>query len=240
LNYNQLKSFVDKFGNFYSFSFLNQIGLFGYYIEYILGKKEFTSKEIRECFQTLALQLPSNLPFMMHFLTGKKKKFVKYGKAIRVAGPEVEKIKKILKGKGSYKQSSTKNDFPDELGIHEKISSVSKDLYFDGYYSPAIFEAVKVLEQEIKKKSGVHNLIGAKLVNKVFNPNKLILKIVEGEDHENIDEREGFRLILMGVLQGIKNPKSHSIQELKDPKKALEYLAMMSLLLKRIDDSTKS
>ena len=239
MNYDQLKSFTDKFGNFYSFNFLNQIVLFGYYVEHILGKKGITSKEIRECFQTLALTLPANLPFMISILTGKKKKFVKYGKVVRVSGPEVEKIKKILQGKGTFRQTSTKNEFPDELGIHEKISAVSKDLYFDGYYSPAIFEAVKVLELEIKNKSGVKNLIGVKLVNKVFNPNKPILKIVEGNDQENVDEREGFRYILMGVLLGVKNPKSHSIQELKDPKKALEYLAMLSLLLKRIDESTK-
>lgn len=235
----QLKSFVDRFEGFYSFSYLNKIILFGYYVEHVIKKGQFTSKDIRECFQTLALRLPANLPFMMKFLIGKKKKFVKYGKTIQVIGSEADKIQKSLEGETTFKENSIGNEFPKELGIHEKISEVSKDLYFDRYYSPSIFEAVKVLEQEIKKKSGIKNLLGVKLVNKVFNPKKPVLKIVKGNDIEHIDEREGFRLILMGVFLGIKNPKSHSIQELKDPEKALEYLAMLSLMLKRVDESIK-
>ena len=42
----------------------------------------------------------------------------------------------------------------------------------------------------------------------------------------------------MGAFQGIKNPKSHSIQPLKDSDKTLEYLAFVSLLMKRLDEST--
>ena len=235
----QLKSFVDKFDEFYNFNYLDKIVLFGYYVEHVLEKEQINSKDIRECFQALALPLPANLPFMMRFLTDKKKKFVKYGKTIQVIGSEAERIQKSLEGETIFKENLIENKFPKELGIHEKISDVSKDLYFDKYYSPAIFEAVKVLEQEIKKKSGVKDLVGTKLVNKVFSSNKPILKIVDGSDREHTDEREGFRFILMGIFLGIKNPKSHSIQELKDPEKALEYLAMLSLMLKRVEESIK-
>ena len=63
------------------------------------------------------------------------------------------------------------------------------------------------------------------------------MKVIEGDNIEHVDEREGFRYLLVGVFRGIKNPHSHSIQELSDPTKALEYLAMISILLKRVIDS---
>ena len=124
--------------------------------------------------------------------------------------------------------------FPD---VHEKIRKVSLELFRNGHYSQAIFEAVKRLEKEIKNKSGVRDKIGVDLVNHVFKKDHPIIKIVDGDEQENIDEREGFRFLYMGAFLGIKNPKSHSIQNLDAPDKALEYLAFLSLLMKRLDES---
>ena len=132
-----------------------------------------------------------------------------------------------------------KSNFPTELKLHPKIVKVSEKLFHDGYYSQAIFEAVKVLEKEIKTRSGIRDKSGVPLVNHVFNEKRPILKIVEGDDQEHVDEREGFRFLYMGTFQGIKNPKSHSTQHLKDSTKALEYLAFLSLLMKRLDESKK-
>ena len=230
---------MDKFNNFYNCSYLDKIVLFGYYVEHILEKGQITSKDIKECFKTLALSLPTNLSNMMKVLTEEKKDFVKYGETIRIMGSKAEKIKKSLEGEIEFKENSIENKFPKELGIHYKIIKVSKDLYFDGHYSQSIFEAVKILEQEIKEKSGIKDLTGVSLINKVFSSEKPILKMVEGNNMEHDDEREGFRLILMGVFRGIKNPKSHSIQKLEDPEKTLEYLALLSLMLKRVDESIK-
>ena len=130
------------------------------------------------------------------------------------------------------------NKIPKVLKLHPKIVSASEKLFQDRHYSQAIFEAVKVLEKEIKSKSGIKNKSGVKLVNKVFNEDHPIIKIVEGEEQEAIDEREGFRFLYMGTFLGIKNPKSHSIPNLKDPAKALEYLSIISLLMKRLDEAS--
>jgi uncharacterized protein (TIGR02391 family) len=97
---------------------------------------------------------------------------------------------------------------------------------------------VKILEKEIKAKSGIRDKSGIKLVNQVFNSGHPIIKIVEGNEQEQIDEREGFRFLYMGAFLGIKDPKSHSIQHLDDPAKALEYISFISLLMKRLDESS--
>ncbi len=129
--------------------------------------------------------------------------------------------------------------FPKELKLHRKIVTASEKLFRNRHYSQAIFEAVKVLEKEIKTKSGIRNKSGVDLVNHAFKKEHPIIKIVEGEEPENIDEREGFRFLYMGAFSGIKNPKSHSIQNLEDPAKALEYISFLSLLMKRLDESSR-
>ena len=121
--------------------------------------------------------------------------------------------------------------------LHEKIISVSQKLFSDGHYSQAIFEALKLLENEIKQKSGVKRKIGERLVNEVFNEDDPIILINSGKNDEDVDERRGFRFLFMGAFIGIKNPKSHSIQKLNDVTKAMEYLSFISLLLKRLEES---
>lgn len=128
--------------------------------------------------------------------------------------------------------------FPKELKLHPKIVTASEKLFRDRHYSQAIFEAVKVLEKEIKTKSRIRDKIGVDLVNHVFNKDHPIIKIVEGNEQEHIDEREGFRFLYMGAFLGIKDPKSHSIQNLDNSAKALEYISFLSLLMKRLDEST--
>ncbi|CDI05153.1 TIGR02391 family protein [Candidatus Nitrosotenuis uzonensis] len=128
--------------------------------------------------------------------------------------------------------------FPKELKLHPKIVAVSEKLYRNKHYSQAIFEAVKVLEMEIKTKSRIRDKIGVNLVNHVFNKDHPTIKIVEGDESAQIDEREGFRFLYMGAFLGIKDPKSHSTPNLEDSAKALEYIAFLSLLMKRLDEAS--
>lgn len=128
--------------------------------------------------------------------------------------------------------------FPSELKLHPKIESASTKLFQNKHYSQAIFEAVKILEKEIKTKSGVRDKSGVPLVNHVFKKESPIINIVEGDESWQVDEREGFRFLFMGAFLGIKNPKSHDNPELDDPFKAMEYLSFISLLMKRLDEGT--
>ena len=50
------------------------------------------------------------------------------------------------------------------------------------------------------------------------------------------NEQEGFMYLFMGAMQGIRNPEAHEIRDLKDPVIALEYLALSSLLLRKLDE----
>ena len=160
------------------------------------------------------------------------KNLEKYKKHLQVC---LEKCKKICK---EDTVPIDKNKFHKELKLHPKIVKASEKLFNDGHYSSAIFEATKILEKEIKLKSKIKDEIGVKLVNIAFNEKQPVIEIIKGQEQEQIDEREGFRFLYMGVFQGIKNPKSHSIQNLIESDKAIEHLAFISLLMKRLDEAT--
>lgn len=51
------------------------------------------------------------------------------------------------------------------------------------------------------------------------------------------DEQEGFRFIFMGAMQRIRNPKAHDEVVQEDEDRAYDYLALASLLMRRLDDA---
>jgi len=121
-------------------------------------------------------------------------------------------------------------------GLHSDVLRVSGDLYADGHYSQAVFEALKALERRVRDQSGI-DLSGRDLMTRAFtgNPPPIDVSVEHGQSGR--DEQEGFRFIFMGVLQGIRNPKGHELVKQDDPHRALEYLALVSLLFRRLDEA---
>ena len=153
-------------------------------------------------------------------------------KIIRVVGTSSSQpLQKLKKSKTSPQNNVLS-------GIDPDIVSVSKKLFDDGHYSQAIFEAVKLLEIEIKKKSKIEK-IGESLANDVFNEQRPILKVNNLKTGVQVDEQRGFRYLFAGLFAGIKNPGSHSI-EANDKSLAIEYLTFISLLLKKLKKSKLS
>ena len=68
-----------------------------------------------------------------------------------------------------------KTKFPSELKLHPKIIQATEKLFEDRHFSQAIFEALKILEKEIKSKSKIGDKIGVDLVNHVFNKKNPII-----------------------------------------------------------------
>ena len=70
-----------------------------------------------------------------------------------------------------------------------------------------------------------------------FNEKRPILALNQGNTRSEQDEQEGFRLIFMGAAQGIRNPKAHDMVAQEDPDRSLDFLALASLLMRRLDDA---
>lgn len=128
----------------------------------------------------------------------------------------------------------------DSLALHPEIKSVSSSLFKDGHYTQAITEALKKVNNMVKKKSGVNQLDGKKLMLHVFSLNSPVLKLNQLVTITEKDEQEGFMHLFAGSIQGIRNPKIHDdIVQDDDPFKTIEYLCLASLLAKTIDVSTQ-
>lgn len=122
-----------------------------------------------------------------------------------------------------------------ERKFHGSVVYVSRDLFKDGHFSQSIFEACKLLDKRVSEISGI-NKDGKDLMSNAFNKANPKIKMNELQTQSDLDEQEGFMHIYMGVMQGIRNPKGHEIIKLNEPYKALEYLSLISLLFRRLDE----
>lgn len=133
-----------------------------------------------------------------------------------------------------------------KLNLHPTIRRSSEGLFKDGHYAQAILEACKTLIAQVKEKSGLKTMKDSDLMGKVFDveynrePLKItkppLIKLNDLSTLEEIDEQRGFMHLFMGTVIGIRNPKAHAIVEQRDPFRTLEYLSLISLLAKRVDE----
>jgi uncharacterized protein (TIGR02391 family) len=144
-------------------------------------------------------------------------------------------LKKKLKIKTGLSPIKNEQLFK-ERRFHKSVSFAGKNLFVDGHYSPAIFEVCKALENAVKKKSGLP-LIGVPLMQRAFSPNSPILKFNSMSDQSDKDEQAGFMQIFSGVMLGIRDPKGHSMINLKDKLRTLDYLSLLSLLFTRLEEA---
>lgn len=121
-------------------------------------------------------------------------------------------------------------------GLHQAVIEAASALFADGHFSQAIFEAFKALEVRVRTQSGL-DLSGRELMTQAFATSGPINVAFE-QGQSGKDEQEGFRFIFMGVIQGIRNPKGHELVKQSDAQRTLEYLAIASVLFRRLDDAT--
>jgi uncharacterized protein (TIGR02391 family) len=120
--------------------------------------------------------------------------------------------------------------------LHPQVVVAASDLFVDGHYSQAVFEACKALEVRVREQSEL-DLSGRPLMTQAFSGDPPPISLTQGSDQSARDEQEGLRFIFMGVTQGIRNPKGHGMVEQDDPQRALEYLGVISVLFRRLDDA---
>lgn len=122
------------------------------------------------------------------------------------------------------------------LDLHPEIARAASKLYSDGHYANAIEAAVKALNGLVRLRSGIDNLDGTTLMEKVFSPKTPVLKFNNLTSQSDLDEQKGFMQLFAGAVSGLRNPRAHGfIQD--DPERALEFIAFVSLLAKLLDEA---
>lgn len=136
-------------------------------------------------------------------------------------------------------QSNSASSLLDDLQLHPLVKEVSGALYRNGHYAQAILEAFKAVNNLVKEKARRPDLDGRDLMAKVFRKEAPTLKLTPLATPSDRDEQEGFMFLFMGAMAGIRNPKAHDNVSQPDQHRALEYLALASLLCRRVDESTR-
>lgn len=124
------------------------------------------------------------------------------------------------------------------LELHPRTYEACVDLFKNGHYAEAIFNAFREVESYIKEKSGVSDKSGQSLMAHVFNENHPIIKLNPLQSQADIDEQAGFKFLFMGAHRGIRDPKAHERIQQTSYHRTLKYLALASLLMERTDEGT--
>ena len=128
----------------------------------------------------------------------------------------------------------------EKIRLHPEIGKVSEQLFKDGHYAQAIFEAFKAINNAVKKKSGVEDKDGQALMAYVFSGNPPVLALNSLLTQSEKDEQDGFKFLFMGAITGIRNPKAHENIIQTDTYRTLHYLIFASLLMARVDESIRT
>jgi len=119
--------------------------------------------------------------------------------------------------------------------IHPDLPKKVRMLFDDGYWEQSVFEAFKYIEKEVKRISGLRGKTGYALMMDAFNETNASIALNTRQTESEIDEQRGYKSIFAGAASGIRNPRGHEIDIGDTPDDALDYLALASLLLRRLD-----
>ena len=121
----------------------------------------------------------------------------------------------------------------DERNIHPDIEMVAKNLFDDGHYSQATFEAYKYLDKKVQKLSKSRKS-GYNLMMQAFSETSPLIKLTELLTTSEKDEQKGYKFIFTGAVLAIRNPRGHEYGLNESPDKCLDHLSLASLLLRRL------
>ena len=150
-----------------------------------------------------------------------------------------EVYRSVLKLHGRIVNRSMQGQTPtgfDDL-LHDGIRAASIAHYHSGDFRNAVLDGILAISDAIRAKTGL-DADGDRLCNEAFSPHKPILIFSNLGSDSGRNDQVGFMEILKGVYKGIRNPKAHSLTHDLNQAKAAQYLIMLSLLMRRIDEAT--
>ena len=126
----------------------------------------------------------------------------------------------------------------ESMDLHPRIAGASYDLYRDGHYRQSVLDASIALVNYVKEKSRRHDLDGVPLMSTVFSANSPVLAFNPLADQTDKDEQQGMMHLFMGAVLALRNPRAHSVFD-DSPELALDAIAFLSMLAKRLDTATR-
>jgi len=124
----------------------------------------------------------------------------------------------------------------DIRNIHPRLPKIVRDLFDDGHYAQATFEAFKFLDKEIQRLSGSGES-GFKLMMNALNDSSPPIKLTPMLSVSEKDEQKGYQFLFAGSVLAIRNPRGHEYGVVDSPDMCLDHLGFASQLLRRLEKS---
>jgi uncharacterized protein (TIGR02391 family) len=150
-------------------------------------------------------------------------------------------IDKILVTAGIPQLTTYKEDYNLFLSrdFHPEINKHCKELFLQGNYFHAVFEACKAYNLGVKEKSQILK-DGAPLMLEVWGCERGVLKITPCSTQTDRDVQDGIKFLSAGLMQAIRNPTAHepAICWPISKQDCLDILSLISFLFRQLDKST--
>ncbi len=146
----------------------------------------------------------------------------------------------IARGALAFTDASTEKPgelHPFELrDVHPRLPQIVRDLFDDGHFAQATFEAFKYIDKEIQRLSG-DSESGFKLMMKVLPENSPNIRLTKCVTTTEKDEQKGFQFLFAGSILAIRNPRGHEYGMRDTPDICLDHLSLASLLIRRLEQA---
>ncbi len=134
------------------------------------------------------------------------------------------------------------HELPTELhpfearNIHPALPTVVRNLFDNGHYAQATFEAFKFIDNEVARHSSPSGS-GKRLMMTAFSESSPEIRLNPLRTTSERDEQEGFKFLFAGGMMAIRNPRGHKHAMQDDPDVCLDHLAFASMLLRRLAEA---
>jgi len=123
----------------------------------------------------------------------------------------------------------------DRLDLHDALKDDIAQMFREGHFNEAVRKALERFEKRIQDEIGDRKSIGKNLMAKACNRDKPLIPINALQSGNDLSEQEGFMHLTMGAMAGLRNLYSHGDVGQMSATDAIERLAFVSLLFKRVD-----
>lgn len=120
------------------------------------------------------------------------------------------------------------------VDLHPQVVAAAQSLFGNGHYFQAEFEAFKSLESRVRESVG-SDKSGVDLMGHAFRADNPMIDTATDPGRSGTAQREGYLALFRGAMLAVRDPKAHVPSRDLDPRETLEYLALASLLHRRLD-----
>lgn len=132
----------------------------------------------------------------------------------------------------SYSPERSEHPF-DSRNVFPHLPTIVRQLFDDGHFAQATFEACKFLDKEVSRHSGIDDF-GRSLMMTAFNSKSPHIKLNPLITESDRNEQEGYRFMTAGATLAIRNPRGHEYTIRDDPDDCLDHLSFISMILRRL------